>query len=35
MFLKAIRANWASRLVATAIKNTHIVVTVVEGSMQY
>ncbi|KAG2776419.1 hypothetical protein Pcac1_g12994 [Phytophthora cactorum] len=35
MFLKAIRAYWASRLVAKAIKNTHTVVTVVEGPMQY
>ncbi|KAG3185313.1 hypothetical protein C6341_g4544 [Phytophthora cactorum] len=38
MFLEAIGAYWASRLVAQAIKNSHTVVTVVtvvEGSMQY
>ncbi|KAF1791932.1 Proteasome component (PCI) domain [Phytophthora cactorum] len=33
MFLKAIRAYWASRLVAKAIKNQHTMVPVVEGSM--
>ncbi|KAG3097113.1 hypothetical protein PI125_g15798 [Phytophthora idaei] len=32
---RTIRAYWASRLVAQAIKNSHTVVTVVEGSMQY
>ncbi|KAG2970272.1 hypothetical protein PC118_g16971 [Phytophthora cactorum] len=32
---RTIRAYWASRLVAKAIKNTHTVVTVVEGPMQY